>query len=503
MVNGCGTLFPAKTGANAPGINVAEAALKSGSGEVALQVTEGILRENPQNIAALEIRADALTLLGQYDEAAAIYQGLLAKDPDLTRATIGLGRIKLASDPAAAEVLFQRVLKQDPKDLTALNNLGIARDLQGRHAEAQTVYRGALALSPDQASTQVNLALSLAMSGHGPEAIELMRGKAAEPGAPAKIKHDYAVVLAMSGHREDAEKILRETMSQEEVRQALDSVTESRTKTARALAPDRSEQSRVAQADVNQGTMGRRGGRMGRDDGTPPDVVQQIPEARQVAPAQVGPTLTAPAPMAPPAVIHPRMTAEPDTSLTQSASATRETAPMVTAAPMMPLPETQATAEPPPPPANTRVAVPAPVELPPLVPPSVVAAANRPPPPAEVHEVRRDLAWETPPPAARIIPRDSGLRDSGPRDSGLRDSNAALVQFTAAPSEAAAHAAWASLAHRFPDVLGQRAPIVIRVERGGQVFWRVRAAGFESDASARAVCSRMRASGQDCFVPRS
>ena len=47
----------------------------------------------------------------------------------------------------------------------ALNDLGIARDLQGRHTDAQMAYRQALGISPEMSAAQVNLALSLAMGG--------------------------------------------------------------------------------------------------------------------------------------------------------------------------------------------------------------------------------------------------------------------------------------------------------------------------------------------------
>ena len=129
-MNGCGDLGSFKfsdTGARTPGLNVAEAALQGGSGEIALQVSEGVLHESPNNVRALEIKGDALSLLGDYDDAIPIYQSLLAKDPNSVRATIGMGRIKLAKDPAAAAALFEQVLRREPKDLTALNNLGIAR----------------------------------------------------------------------------------------------------------------------------------------------------------------------------------------------------------------------------------------------------------------------------------------------------------------------------------------------------------------------------------------
>jgi hypothetical protein len=80
---------------------------------------------------------------------------------------------------------------------------------------------------------------------------------------------------------------------------------------------------------------------------------------------------------------------------------------------------------------------------------------------------------------------------------------APIVQFIAAPSEAAANAFWQSLVRRFPDLLSQHEPTVVRAERDGMVFWRVRTDGFGSPAEARALCARVHAAGQDCFVSTS
>ncbi|MGE0226249.1 MAG: tetratricopeptide repeat protein [Acetobacteraceae bacterium] len=205
----------------APGLSVADAALRGGSPQVALQVTSGILSRDPDNARALTVRGDALTSLGQYADAAASYTRALQRDPLLLRAKIGLGRLRLGTDPAEAETLFLEVLQADPRDTIALNNLGIARDLQGRHQDAQRAYRQALGINPDMAAPQVNLALSLAMSGQGENAIRLIQPLAASPGASRKLRHDYAAVLAMSGKRAEAERILSEDLPPAEVRQAL------------------------------------------------------------------------------------------------------------------------------------------------------------------------------------------------------------------------------------------------------------------------------------------
>lgn len=117
--------------------------------------------------------------------------------------------------------LFLEVLQKEPRDAVAWSNLGIARDLQGRHTDAQAAYRQALGLNPEMHAAQVNLALSLAMSGQGARALPLIQPLASAPGASRKLRHDYAAVLAMSGKRTEAQAILSADLTPEEVRQAM------------------------------------------------------------------------------------------------------------------------------------------------------------------------------------------------------------------------------------------------------------------------------------------
>lgn len=208
-------------GSNQPGLTVADAALRSGSPQVALQVAAGVLAGQPDNPKALEIQGEAQTMLGRLDEAADSFSHALKRDGSSVRAIVGLGRLKLATDPSAAETLFLQALQRDPRDTTALNDLGIARDLQGRHTDGQTAYRQALAITPELTAAQVNLALSLAMTGQGDNALRIMRPLAITPGASRKLRHDYAAVLAMAGDRAEAERILSADLSPDEVQQAM------------------------------------------------------------------------------------------------------------------------------------------------------------------------------------------------------------------------------------------------------------------------------------------
>lgn len=204
-----------------PGVSVADAALHGGSPQVALRIDQEILAKDPGNVPALLNLGAVQTAQRQYDEAARSFAAALKSDPGSVQARIGLGRLRLASDPAAAEQLFTEALRQEPRNAIALNDLGIARDLQGRHQDAQDAYREAMGLDPSMVGARVNLALSLAMVGRADDAAPMLRAVAEAPSAPRKFRHDMAAVLAMGGDRAGAERILTKDMSPEQANQAV------------------------------------------------------------------------------------------------------------------------------------------------------------------------------------------------------------------------------------------------------------------------------------------
>ena len=204
-----------------PGVDIAEAALRGGAPQVALQIDNAILAKDPRNVPALLNRGDVQTTQQLYDDAAMSYASALQYDTGSIAARIGLGRIQLRGDPAAAERLFMEVLQRDSRNAIAMNDLGIARDLQGRHQDAQQSYREALASDPSMVGARVNLALSMAMTGHADDAAPMLRPVAEAPSAPRKYRHDMAAVLAMGGDRAGAEQILVKAMSPEQASRAV------------------------------------------------------------------------------------------------------------------------------------------------------------------------------------------------------------------------------------------------------------------------------------------
>jgi Flp pilus assembly protein TadD len=205
-----------------------DAALLVGSPDVALNLADDALTRNPADAGALTRRGLALTALGRLEEARDSLRKAVASEPDNSQALLAFGRVQLPVDPAVAEAMFQSVLRQDSKNAAALNNLGIARDLQGHHAEAEAAFRAALAAKPDMSAAQVNLALCLAIRGQASEAIGLLRPLADGPSASQKVRENYAAVLAMAGERDKAQRILAADMSASELAPALDVLASAR-----------------------------------------------------------------------------------------------------------------------------------------------------------------------------------------------------------------------------------------------------------------------------------
>lgn len=149
-----------------PTLRVAEAAMKAGSPQLAINVTQGILTRDPFNVPARLMLGDAQYSLAEFPEAEASYNTVLKVQPANPEAHLGIGRIRLADHkPREAEAEFRQALQGQPQQADALNDLGVSLDLQKRPAEAQAQYRRVLAIDPGSVATRVNLAMSLLSTG--------------------------------------------------------------------------------------------------------------------------------------------------------------------------------------------------------------------------------------------------------------------------------------------------------------------------------------------------
>jgi tetratricopeptide (TPR) repeat protein len=147
-----------------PSLHVGEVAIDGGEPAIALSVAAAHLASAPGDPNALLLRARAEFALGHPALAEADFRQVLAIRPGSAEAALGLARIITATDPAAAEAVLAPIAARGDATAAIWNNLGVAHDLMGRHAEAQDAYRKALAADPEMQGAQVNLARSLALT---------------------------------------------------------------------------------------------------------------------------------------------------------------------------------------------------------------------------------------------------------------------------------------------------------------------------------------------------
>jgi len=108
---------------------------------------------------------------GRWEEAQALYQEVLKRDPEHGDALVNLGNVRLKlGHPEEAEALYREALAVDPDHVEANYNLANLLEEQGDLENAVLFYRKALHEAPDFADAHFNLARLLERQGKLEEA---------------------------------------------------------------------------------------------------------------------------------------------------------------------------------------------------------------------------------------------------------------------------------------------------------------------------------------------
>ncbi len=105
------------------------------------------------------VEARAAVNAGQYGRALGMFRDILAENPTVTTAYLGIGDIyMLQEDFAHAEPAFRQAVRLEPRNFTAQYSLGLALQMLKKFAEAAQVYIIALDIDPNSPEANLNIA---------------------------------------------------------------------------------------------------------------------------------------------------------------------------------------------------------------------------------------------------------------------------------------------------------------------------------------------------------
>jgi tetratricopeptide (TPR) repeat protein len=154
----------------------------------------------------------------KWAEARRLFEVAIAKDPNTTRALIGLAHVLLGysnspiEDRQQADALLRRALDLEPNRAATHFVLGALRRHQGRMPEAAEAYQTAIALDRNYARAYLSLGLTLAHMGRAEEAIALaQRAMRLNPRDPNIADHFFVLGKAqiLLGRSDEAIESLR------------------------------------------------------------------------------------------------------------------------------------------------------------------------------------------------------------------------------------------------------------------------------------------------------
>ena len=163
---------------------------------------------NPAAAAPFDAAGNALSQMGQINEAILAYKSALERDGHDAEALRGLAKAYLlTARPELAGAPLAAAYTDSPDDPKLLQLLGVSEDLLGQHGEAQARYRRGLELLPNDPGLILNLALSLTITGEYTQAIALLRPLATGPTATPRQRQCLALVYGLAGDRVAAREV--------------------------------------------------------------------------------------------------------------------------------------------------------------------------------------------------------------------------------------------------------------------------------------------------------
>ena len=169
------------------------------------------LAANGGNAVLMKLH-EALTKSGKPKDADARVAAWLKAHPNDNAVRLHFATLSMATDNKAAIEQFQAILKQDPNNVAALNNVALAY-YKEKDPKALEYAEKAAALAPANPAVMDTLGFLLVEKGDAKRGLPLLeKAVAAAPNA-VNIRYNLALAQAKTGDKENARKSLEEVIA--------------------------------------------------------------------------------------------------------------------------------------------------------------------------------------------------------------------------------------------------------------------------------------------------
>jgi Flp pilus assembly protein TadD len=176
-------------------------------------VLRGLLKDDPENDAAVEQLTQLLLDQGKAEEAIDLLNGLIARSPSATLYDHLGDAYSQSHDFANAEAAYRKAVDLDPSELNHIRGLGQTLLSEEKYSEALTVFEKLADMLPDDADTYLRLAQIYRELHQLDKAEEsLVKARQFAPGS-LEVMYNEAMIYEAQGRFEDAIRVLSDAVT--------------------------------------------------------------------------------------------------------------------------------------------------------------------------------------------------------------------------------------------------------------------------------------------------
>lgn len=204
-------------------VHLGDLMLQRGDYGTAMDYYRRTLAADKTEAGAIRGLGSALEQFGDKQGAMQVYKDGVKNAPKDAALRRAYGKLLLASEqPAEAKVQYEAALDRDSSDAKARGGLAVALDYLGQHVAAQKEYEKLMKDDPRNLGTLNNYAYSLILSHRYDKAIELLQPAAANPSASPALRQNLALAYGLAGREEEAAQMGSMDLTPEKVKENLD-----------------------------------------------------------------------------------------------------------------------------------------------------------------------------------------------------------------------------------------------------------------------------------------